>query len=170
MAHIPGDRFQTASQLIDALLTSGLTGDKQTPLPMANTEVPAGRDSARPQDRQASEEEAGRPDVDLPVPKYGSGFKRGRARTTNLLHWYAEGMLPADFFIARPGEKTCRHFSTFPEFANLKRRVEPSPPLFTPPPPPPPKRSLLTTGLLVVGVAVVLTAATSAILNILFGG
>jgi eukaryotic-like serine/threonine-protein kinase len=161
MAHLPGDRFQTASQLIDALLTSGLTGDKQTPLPMSNTELPPA--ATRPDLKVAkrSKKKPAGPMWTYQYP-YGSGFKRGRARTTNLLHWYAEGMLPADFFIARPGEKTCRHFSTFPEFANLKRRVEPLPPL--------PKRSPLTTGLLVVGVAVVLTAATSAILNILLGG
>jgi serine/threonine-protein kinase len=161
LARNPGDRFQTASQFVDALTAAGLTGETQAPAQMADTDLPPA--ATRP-DLQGARKIKQRPGGLVWIYQYrhGSGWKRGRARTNDLIQWYAEGILPGEFYLARPGEKTCRHFQTFPEFAQLERRPAPTTPVV--------RRSKTRTFGLMVGVAVLLTAVTSTVLHLLLRG
>src|SRR5262249_35022602 len=54
----------------------------------------------------------------------GDGWRKGRARTSDVVRWFEEGLLPDEFFLARAGNRTCRHFRTYPEFRDLKRKTE----------------------------------------------
>ena len=53
-----------------------------------------------------------------------SSARCGRARTSDVVLWFEEGLLPDEFFLARAGHKTCRHFRTYPEFRDLKRKAQ----------------------------------------------
>jgi hypothetical protein len=158
LAHLPDNRFQTASQLIDVLLTSRLTDEDQTPVPLGETTAePA---ATRPEIRLPKKKKAAGP-VWIYQYKHEGGVKRGRARTQDLVQMYQEGILPADFFVARPGEQTCRHFNTFPEFTQLERRPDRVVPSTRK------SRKGIWIALIIAATAL-LTAGASVLLNMLF--
>jgi hypothetical protein len=79
---------------------------------------------------------------------------------------YEDGTLPDEFFLARAGQKTCRHFRSFPEFRDLRRRTPP-----IPPPAPPPRTANRWLVLLVaIALALLLTALGSGVLHLIWGG
>jgi serine/threonine protein kinase len=165
LARMPKDRFQSAAQLIDVLTASGLADDESTGPPAAETAIQA---------------DATRPDItinpDRPKPtgvpvwtiqyRHEGGWKRSKARAEDVIRMYEEGTLPDEFFLAKSGKKTCRHFRSFAEFRDLRRR--PAPPPLEPPPPPPRRRASVKVGL-VLFVAAVATAAASVVFHLVWG-
>jgi serine/threonine protein kinase len=164
LARTPADRFQTAGQLIEVLIASGLVAEKKPAAPLADTELPpavtrpdlAVAGKARPRKAEA---------LWTYQYRHGSGWKRARALPADIRAWYEDGILPDEFFLAPPGQKTCRHFRTFPQFRGLRRRVPPPPPG-----PEPPRRRFGLFALGVVGATAVLTASASVVLHLLYGG
>jgi serine/threonine-protein kinase len=159
MARMPGDRFQTAGELIDALTASGLTGESKPGIPTADTDVPPA--ITKPDISVAKKEPRPRTG---PIWTYqyrhGSGWKRGRARTQDIIQWYEEGILPDDFFVARPGQKTCQHFRTIAEFQELKRRPLPIAPR---------RGKRLIRIALIIGLTVFITTFASILFHLVFG-
>ena len=142
------------------LSASGLTADGGSGSPLSDTDVPPAK--TRP---------------DLPsMPKPGTeraqgpawifqyrteaGWKKGRARPLEIVQWFEDGMLPDEFYLARPGQKTCRHFRAFPEFRDLRRRPKPTPKK--------PRGQLRLFGM-GFGLALLTTAYASTVLHILCG-
>jgi hypothetical protein len=156
---MPRDRFQTASELIDALNASGLTGESSPGTPMVDTDDPPA--VTRPDMSVGKKEQRPRTG---PIWTYqyrhGSGWKRGRARTEDIVQWYEEGILPNEFFVARPGQKTCQHFRTIAEFQHLQRRPLPIEPK---------RRARIGRIALIVGLAILVTASASLLFHLIFG-
>ena len=164
MARMPRDRFQSAAQLIDALNASGLTDDESSGPPAADTALPP--DATRPEITVHK----GKPKKRLAPMwmiqyQHEGIWKRARARAGDVIRMYEEGTLPEEFFLARAGQKTFRHFRSFPEFRDLRRR---NPALAEVPSPQSPRRWV--TWVLAVGVAVVGTALASGVLRLFWGG
>jgi hypothetical protein len=78
---------------------------------------------------------------------------------------YEEGTLPDEFFLARAGQKTCRHFRSFPEFRDLRRRTPPVPPAR-----PPRNVNRWLVRLIALALALLLTALGSGVLHLIWGG
>ena len=163
LARMPKDRFQTASQLIDALTASGLAGDNQPATALLETEMPSVATRA---DLKSVRQPRVIKDGPIWIYQYrhGSGWKRGRGRTEDIVQWYEERILPDEFFLAKAGQKTCRNYKTFAEFRGLKRKVPPLPAKQ----PGKARRGLAMIGL-GIGVAILLTAAVSTLLHFLWG-
>ena len=163
LARMPKDRFQTAFQLIDALTASGLAGENQPAASLLQTEMPSA--ITRP-DMKVARQKRVMKDGPIWVYQYrhGSGWKRGRARTEDIVQWFQERVLPDEFFLAKAGQKTCRHYKTFVEFRDLKHKAPPVPEKK----PKKPLSKLAVVGL-GIGVAIVLTATVSTILHFLWG-
>jgi len=127
LARMPKDRFQNAAQLIDVLAASGLAAEKSVSSPLSDTDIPP---SATRPDLKASPGSDGS-SADEPVWlmqfREGEGWRKGKARTSDVVKWFEEGLLPDEFFLARAGHRTCRHFRTYAEFRDLKRKPEPVP-------------------------------------------
>jgi eukaryotic-like serine/threonine-protein kinase len=128
LARMPKDRFQRAAELIDVLAASGLAAEKSVSSPLSDTDLPP---SATRPDLKASPTSDGS-SADEPVWllqfREGEGWRKGRARTSDVVKWFEEGLLPDEFFLARAGHRTCRHFRTYPEFRDLKRKSQEAPP------------------------------------------
>ena len=60
--------------------------------------------------------------------KHGTGWKIAKATAEDIIHWYEDGILPNDFFVAPVGKKTHQHFRTIPEFHAIQRRKAPAAP------------------------------------------
>jgi len=163
LARMPKDRFQTASQLIDALTASGLTGDNKPASALSETEMPSVATRA---DLKSVRQPRVIKDGPIWIYQYrhGSGWKRGRARTEDIVQWFEERVLPDEFFLAKAGQKTCRNYKTFAEFRDLKRKAPPAPSAKQPKK----TRSALAVIVLGIGVAIVLTATVSTILHFLW--
>jgi serine/threonine protein kinase len=165
LARMPKDRFQSAAQLIDVLTASGLTSDDTISPPAAETATPP------PATRPAITIQKGKrkkPTAPLWTVQYQHEglWKRSRARAQDIVRMYEDGTLPDEFFLARAGQKTCRHFRSFPEFRDLRRRTPP-----IPPPAPPPRTANRWLVLLVaVALALLLTALGSGVLHLIWGG
>lgn len=163
LARTPKERFQTVSQLVDALTASGLAGENQPAASSLQTEMALA--ITRP-DMKVARKKRVLKDGPIWIYQYrhGSGWKRGRARTEDIVQWFQERVLPDEFFLAKAGQKTCRHYKTFEEFRGLKHKA---------PPPPGKKNKKARSGLAVVGlgigVAIVLIATVSTILHFLWG-
>jgi eukaryotic-like serine/threonine-protein kinase len=157
LARMPADRFQNAAQLIDVLGASGLANDRAVASPLADTDLPPG--ITRP-DMKVPKKGAAKPAGPAWTYQYQTetGWKKGKARALDIVQWFEDGFLPDEFFLARPGQKTCRHFRTFPEFKDLRRRPKPEPK--------PTKRRFGLFGL-GLGVAVLVTASASTVLHLL---
>ena len=151
---MPADRFQNAAQLIDVLAVSGLAADRTAASSLADTDLPAA--ITRPDLKVAKK---GTMKAAGPVWTYQykteAGWKKGEARALDIVQWFEDGVLPDEFFLARPGQKTCRHFRTFPEFKDLRRRPKPSKS---------PRRRFGLFGL-GLGIAVLVTASASTVLH-----
>jgi eukaryotic-like serine/threonine-protein kinase len=167
LARMPIERFQSATELIDALRASGLTGETEAGGKLVETEVPPA--VTRPDIKLARKGHA--PAETAPIWTYqyrhGSGWKRGRARAEDIIHWYEDGILPKQFFVARAGQKTCRDFRTFAEFRSIQRRKAPVAPSA---PPRPKRRPRIDRILLIVGLAILLTASASLVFHLIAGG
>jgi serine/threonine protein kinase len=128
LARMPKDRFQNAAQLIDVLAASGLAAEKSVSSPLSDTDLPP---SATRPDLKASRG-PGDPSADEPVWSIrfrdGDAWRKGKGRTSDVLRWFEDGLLPDEFYLARAGNRTCRHFRTYPEFRDLKRNHEVCPP------------------------------------------
>jgi serine/threonine-protein kinase len=163
LSRMPKDRFQSAAQLIDVLTASGLTSDDTTSPPAAETATPP------PATRPAITVQKGKrkqPTAPLWTVQYQHEglWKRARARAQDIVRMYEDGTLPDEFFLARVGQKTCRHFRSFPEFRDLRRRTPPIPL----PPPRTANRWLVL--LVAVALALLLTALGSGVLHLIWGG
>jgi serine/threonine protein kinase len=169
MSRAPTERFQTATQLIEALRASGLTGEKEVVSQLVETELPPAvtrpdlKSAKKPSPKARKNEQ-----VWTYQYRHGSGWKRGKARTQDIVHLYEDGILPDEFFVAAKGQKTCRDFRTVPEFRELKRK-SPAPAAS---PSPVVKKRQLDYGRVaaILGTAVVLTAAASLVFHLVFGG
>ena len=154
LARMPAERFQNAAQLVDVLAVSGLAADRAAASPLADTDLP-------PAVTQP-DLKVGKKGVKAVGPvwtyqyRHETGWKKGKARALDIVQWYEDGVLPDEFFLARPGQKTCRHFRTFPEFKDLRRR-------------PKPLRTRRCFGLfgLGLGIAVIMTASASTLLHLI---
>jgi serine/threonine protein kinase len=165
LARMPKDRFQSAAQLIDVLTASGLTSDDSTGPPAAETATPP------PATRPAITVQKGKrkkPTAPIWTIQYQHEglWKKARARANDIMRMYEEGTLPDEFFLARAGQKTCRHFRSFPEFRDLRRRT----PLIPPPAPPPRKANRWLIRLVALALALLLTALGSGLLHLIWGG
>ena len=165
LARMPKDRFQSAAQLIDVLTASGLTSDESAGPPAAETALPP------PATRPAITVQKGKPKKLPPAVwtvqyQHEGIWKRARARARDIVRMYEDGTLPDEFFLARAGQKTCRHFRTFPEFRDLRRRTPPIPP----PAPAPRTGGRWVAVAAAVVVAALGTALTSGILHLVWGG
>lgn len=165
LARMPKDRFQSAAQLIDVLTASGLTSDDSTGPPAAETATPP------PATRPAITVQKGKrkkPTAPIWTIQYQHEglWKKARARANDIVRMYEEGTLPDEFFLARAGQKTCRHFRSFPEFRDLRRRT----PLIPPPAPPPRKANRWLIRLVALVLALLLTALGSGLLHLIWGG
>ena len=125
--------------------------------PLADTDLPPG--ITRP-DMKVPKKGAAKPAGPVWTYQYRteSGWKKSKARALDIVQWFEDGVLPDEFFLARPGQKTCRHFRTFPEFKDLRRRPKPAAK--------PTKRRFGLFGL-GLGVAVLVTASASTVLHLL---
>jgi serine/threonine protein kinase len=130
LARMPKDRFQNAAQLIDVLAASGLAAEKSVSSPLSDTDLPPS--ATRPDLKAARASNDSSPDELVWVLRFreadGDGWRKGRARTSDLIRWFEEGLLPDEFYLARAGNRTCRHFRTYPEFRDLKRKRQEVPP------------------------------------------
>ena len=164
LARMPRDRFQSAAQLIDVLTASGLTSDESSGPPAADTALPP--DATRPEItvHRGKPKKRAAPMWMIQYQHEGI-WKRARARARDVIRMYEEGTLPEEFFLARAGQKTFRHFRSFPEFRDLRRR---NPAIPEPPPPRTARRWLML--VIAVGVAVLGTALASGVLHLLWGG
>jgi serine/threonine protein kinase len=157
LARMPADRFQNAAQLIDVLGASGLASDRAAASPLAETDLPPA--ITRP-DLNPVKKGTGKPVGPTWTYQYRheTGWKKGKARALDIVQWFEDGLLPDEFFLARPGQKTCRHFRTFPEFKDLRRRPKATKP-----------RARRRFGLfgLGLGIAVLITASASTVLHVL---
>jgi serine/threonine protein kinase len=165
LARMPKDRFQSASQLIDVLTASGMTEDDSTGPLAAETALPP--PATRPQItlRRARVRKPAAPAWTVQYQQENGTWKRSRARAQDVVRMYEEGTLPEEFFLARAGQKTCRHFRSFAEFRDLRRRMPPAPP-----PTPRRRRSRWLIVALTVAVALFATALASTILHLVWGG
>jgi serine/threonine-protein kinase len=164
LARMPRDRFQSAAQLIDVLIVSGLTSDDSSGPPAAETATPP------PATRPAITVQKGKrkkPTAPLWTIQYQHEglWKRSRARANDIVRMYEEGTLPDEFFLARAGQKTCRHFRSFPEFRDLRRRTPPVPPAR-----PPRNVNRWLVRLIALALALLLTALGSGVLHLIWGG
>ena len=157
LARMPADRFQNAAQLIDVLGASGLTAERAAASPLADTDLPP--PITRP-DLKTGRKGAAKPVGPVWTYQYrhDGGWKKGRARALDIVQWYEDGVLPDEFYLARPGQKTCRHFRTFPEFKDLRRRPKPAPS---------PARKRFGLFGLGLGIAVLITASASTVMHLL---
>lgn len=163
LARMPKDRFQSAAQLIDVLIASGLSSDDSSGPPAAETAVPP--PVTRPEITVHKGQRKKLPPPAWTVQYQHEGlWKRSRARAADIVRMYEEGTLPEEFFVARPGQKTCRHFRSFPEFRDLRRRTAPVLP------PAPRRRPRWQWVAIAVGIAVLGTAIASGILHLVWGG
>jgi serine/threonine protein kinase len=153
LARMPSDRFQNAAQLIDVLSASGLTTEPTAGSPLADTDLPPA--VTRP-DLKAARRPRGRSPKEaawtIQFRHAGSAWRRIPAMSQDIARWYEEGLLPDDFYLAKDGQKTFRHFRSVPEFARLERRPKPKEK-------PAPRRRRF--GFLGLGIA--MTVATTAI-------
>jgi serine/threonine protein kinase len=164
LARMPKDRFQSASQLIDVLTASGLTDDDSAGPPAAETAMP--QPLTRPEITQVQKKHKSAAPVVWTVQYQHEGvWKRSKARVQDILRMYEEGTLPDEFFLARAGQKTCRHFRTFAEFRDLRRRTP-----LTPTTPPASRRNRRM-GWVVLGacVAMIVTALASLVMHVFWG-
>jgi serine/threonine-protein kinase len=165
LSRMPKDRFQSAAQLIDVLTASGLTNDESTGPPAAETAVQP--DATRPDitlDQQKRPKPIGAPVWTIQYRHEGV-WKRAKARASDVVRMYEEGTLPDEFFLARAGQKTCRHFRSFAEFRDLRRRPPPSPP----PAPPPPRRRPWKRAAAAVAIAAAATVVASVVFHLVWG-
>jgi serine/threonine-protein kinase len=129
LARMPKDRFQRAAELIDVLAASGLTAEKVVSSPLADTDVPP---SATRPDLKLDPTSESSGDDPVWTLRFrdgdGDGWRRGKGRTGDIIRWFEEGLLPDEFYLARAGHRTCRHFRTYPEFRDLKRKAIEVPP------------------------------------------
>jgi len=155
LALMPGDRFQNAAQLIDVLAVSGLASEVTAGSPLADTDLPPA--ITRPDLRAVRRSGARTPRETAWTVQFrhaGSGWRRVRATSQDIARWYEDGLLPEEFFLAKDGQKTFRHFRSISEFQRLERRPKP-------PAKPAPRRRRL--GFLGLGLAVAaITTAVSA--------
>lgn len=169
MARTPTERFQTATELIEALRASGLTGEKDVNSQLVETELPPA--VTRP-DLKAAKKTPARLVKSEKIWTYqyrhGSGWKRGKARTQDIVHLYEDGILPDEFFVAAKGQKTCRDYRTVAEFRELKRKT----PHLVPAQEPVTKKRRLSVArmALILGLALILTATASLIFHLVIGG
>lgn len=165
LSRMPGDRFQTATELIDALRASGLTGEAEVPSTLKDTDVPPA--ATRPDIKIARKggKKKSRGPLRLYKYKHGSGWKIAKAPAEDIIHWYEDGILPDDFFVAPEGKKTCQHFRTIPEFHAIQRRKAP----VAPPADKPKRRLSAVRVLLAIGIGVAITAVASLLFNLVFG-
>ena len=163
LARMPKDRFQSAAQLIDVLNASGLTDDGSAGPPAAETALPP--QVTRPAITlvQKKRNATVTPPVWTIQYEREGAWNSGKVRAQDVVRMYEEGTLPEEFFLARAGQKTCRHFRSFPEFRDLRRRT----PAVLPVPPVRPRR-LRAIGLGIV-VAVAATALASILLHLVWG-
>jgi eukaryotic-like serine/threonine-protein kinase len=164
LGRMPKDRFQSAAQLIDVLTASGLTDDDSSGPSAAETTMPP--PATRP-DITVDKGKAAKVAVPQWTVQYQQEgiWKRSRARAQDIIRMYEEGTLPEEFFLARAGQKTCRHFRSFPEFRDLRRRTP-----TLPPPEPSRKWNRWAVIGLAAAIAVVGTAIASGILHLVWGG
>lgn len=127
LARMPKDRFQTAAQLIDVLAASGLAAEKSVSSPLSDTDVPP---SATRPDLKASGSPSEASDEPVWSIRFRDGerWRKGKGRTSDVIRWFEDGLLPDEFYLARAGHRTCRHFRTYPEFRELKRNQDECPP------------------------------------------
>ena len=127
MARTPGERFQTAAELIDALTASGLAIDAVAASSLADTDVPP--PATRP------DLVAGRRGLQRPVATHRNiwvvrfhradqGWVRTRGRARDVAQWFEDGILPDPFFVGRDGDKVLKKFRAVPEFRDLARRPQ----------------------------------------------
>jgi eukaryotic-like serine/threonine-protein kinase len=161
LARMPKDRFQSAAQLADVLTASGLTDEDSAGPPAAETALPP---AATRLEFTAHKGKPRKPTAPLWIVQYQNEglWRRAKARAQDIVRMYEDGTLPEEFYIARAGQKTCRHFRSFPEFRHLRRRE-------TAPPPPAPLRRRGRWLLLAVAVAVALTGLMSLLLHLMVG-
>ncbi|HEX3148102.1 MAG TPA: serine/threonine-protein kinase [Gemmataceae bacterium] len=161
LARMPKDRFQSAAQLIDVLTASGLTDDESAGPPAAETAMP--QQATRPEiTHEPKRRKSIAPAVWTVQYQHEGVWKRSKARLDDILRMYEEGTLPDSFFLARAGQKTCRHFRSFVEFRDLRRRTTGAPAT--------PSYKKNRCGWLVLGavVAVLVTAIASLVLHLVW--
>jgi serine/threonine-protein kinase len=163
LARMPGERFQTATELIDALRASGLTGEAETNSNLVETEVPPA--ATRPDLNIVRKNKKSRGPLWTYRYKHATGWKIARATAEDIMHWYEDGILPDDFFVAPVGKKTHQHFRTVSQFRDIQRRKTPVAAPFANPK----RRFPLGRILLVVCLAVAVTATASLVFNFVFG-
>lgn len=163
LARIPKERFQTATELIDALRASGLESEAETTAKMEETEVPPA--VTRPDMKLARKNKVA-PIEELWTYRFrhGSGWKQAKARREDIIHWFEDGILPNEFFVAPAGTKTCQHFRTVAEFKSIQRRAPTAPPAKST------RRSRVGRWFLIAVVAITLTAVASLVLHLSLGG
>src|SRR5262249_34360428 len=126
LARMPNERFQTAAQLIEVLVASGLTAEPMAGSPLADTDLPPA--VTRP-DLKAARRPRGKSQKEaawtIQFRHAGSAWRRIPAMSQDIARWYEEGLLPDDFYLARHGHRPFRHFRSVPEFAKLERRPKP---------------------------------------------
>jgi len=168
LARMPKDRFQSATQLIDVLTASGLTDDDSSGPPAAETALPPAATRPEITLHKGRRKKATAPLWTVAYQQEGGTWKRSNARARDIVRMYEDGTLPDAFFVARPGQKTCRHFRSFAEFRDLRRRT----PVALPPEPspPPPRRARWLVLSVAVAVALALTALAAGLLHLVWGG
>jgi serine/threonine-protein kinase len=164
LARMPGERFQSATELIDALHASGLTGETEPSSSLVDTDVPPA--ATRP-DLNAVRKGGKKSRGPQWTYKYklGATWKIAKATAEDIIHWYEDGILPDEFFVAPAGKKTCQNFRTVPQFRDIQRRKGP----VAAPPEKPKRRVPLGRVLVVIGFAVAITAVASLVFNLAFG-
>ncbi len=127
LARMPSDRFQSAAQLIDVLGASGMSDEKTEVSALAETDQPTA--ATRPDLKVVggSAKKGGPVWVVRYKDPNRDTWRRVKALGHDVIRSYEEGLLPDEFFVAAPGQKTFRHFRTVAEFRDIERRPRPEP-------------------------------------------